>query len=604
MKQGEFGSGKKTRTDLQNQVSELKKQLNYNKKIEDLQNGIEKETKAKGAQSDEVKALQKQLADAKKESVNKFPNLSSVELERQIKTNQSKIDKGDYFKVPFVKKKWQSNERWIQNNKRLTNLKNKLREHVKDAMESEKSRYMRFLDATNRWGRRVIFFGSNAVYTKLASAAMLGSFAHRIPEQLIGLGYKKLFPRLGNISPESSYNIEAEKKFYEEFLNPKKFIKNTWDIAKTGQTELSKELGHHSNRYHIPIVDLFAADSHIMIKDPVKRATFEATFLNHLKFYSDNNVDYSHPLIMESARQAAYKAAEYEIFQDSGSITKNNAINIGKYFNEIEKNAIIENKSEVPFEKIGGNLKYTIPFLKNFFIPINTVPLNIVRRVFLPFKIPYLLVKAMSESSKIKKGISTLSTEEADLIFRQLKKGTIGTAYWTLGFCIAGQFAGGLYTRFDPDKKRKKGIAKSNELDFLGMDINHNIQHTPQLTALQMGATARIVYSHYVDDEDANAFTATMTATTALGGSAIDQMPTPRFTKDALNAASNPYDYERFKTNLVRRVGYVKGMNLLKMMGYGDGYNNEDEDNAKSTGFQKIGGGLSGSKFKKKFQKP
>ena len=55
-------------------------------------------------------------------------------------------------------------------------------------------------------------------------------------------------------------------------------------------------------------------------------------------------------------------------------------------------------------------------------------------------------------------------------------------------------------------------------------------------------------------------------------------MPTPRFTKDALNAASNPYDYERFKTNLVRRVGYVKGMNLLKMMGYGDGYNNEDED--------------------------
>ena len=49
-------------------------------------------------QSKEVKALQKQLAEAKKEAINTYADVASADLEKQIRTVQTQIDNGDYAK--------------------------------------------------------------------------------------------------------------------------------------------------------------------------------------------------------------------------------------------------------------------------------------------------------------------------------------------------------------------------------------------------------------------------------------------------------------------------------------------------------------------------
>ena len=56
---------------MQKQLADLKSQLNLNNRIENIKKGIVEATKKKGEQSEEVKALQKQLADLKSEDLKK-----------------------------------------------------------------------------------------------------------------------------------------------------------------------------------------------------------------------------------------------------------------------------------------------------------------------------------------------------------------------------------------------------------------------------------------------------------------------------------------------------------------------------------------------------
>lgn len=478
---------------------------------------------------------------------------------------QRKIDKGVGPKLQAPKRKWETDSEWIKNNQEKANLQQKLRNMEHKAYDSQKSMYMRGLDWTNRWGRRVIFFGANAVYTKLSSAAVLGSFIHRPFEQIAGKVNAKLFPSLAEGAPiEGNINMTAEAKFYKEFLNPKKFAQNIWSQAATGETPLSKELGRHSNEKHIPIVDLFAADVHVMIKDPVKRATFEAAVINHLKFYADNSIDGTHPLMLESARQAAYKAAEYEIFQNSPKTTSK----INKFFNELEKSGVVDRNMPGSWNKLKGNAEYTAASLYHFFVPVNSVPVNIFERIGLGLMTPKTMAKAWSLNKDIKNGILSLSQQDSDLLMRQLKKGQIGTAYWTLGFILGGSVLGGLYTRYYGDKERKDK-PKINAMNIGDTNVPKDVQHTYQFQSSQMGATWRTVHDHYIKDKGASQMEAIAKATAATGGAALEQIPSLEQGVKAVEALQSSAAGEKWIKDLKKRIGIGKATSLLQMMGYG-----------------------------------
>lgn len=504
-------------------------------------------------------------------------------LKKEGEAAQRKIDKGVGPSLKLPTRKWESDPEWIKNNREKANIQQKLRNMQQVAYDSQKSKYMRFLDWGNRWGRRVIFFGANAVYTKLASAAVLGSFIHRPAEQLLGKLNKRLFPNIAKNAPiEGNINMAAEAKFYKEFLNPKKWAQSIFQQAKSGETTLSKELGKFSNKNHVPILDLFAADVHAMIKDPVKRATFEAAVLNHLKFYADNSIDGTHPLILESARQAAYKTAEYEIFQNSAS----KASGIKKFFNELEKSGVVNANMPDTWNKVKGNAQYTAASLYHFFVPVNTVPVNIIKRVGLGIRTPLTMAEAMNKNKAIKEGILNMSQEESDLLMRQLKKGQIGTAYWTLGFILGGSAIGGLYSRYYPDKERKNA-PKINEMELGGQDIPKDVQHNTQFQSMQMGGTWSTVYNHFIDDKGASQMEALAKATAATGGAALESVPTLNEAGKIYEALKDPYSGKKFVEDLKNRVGIGKAASILTMMGYG-----EDDDAGRRLG---SGGGAGGS---------
>ncbi|MEI7509105.1 MAG: hypothetical protein WCJ62_06530 [Flavobacterium sp.] len=567
---GKYSEKAPTRTDLTKQLASLKSQAALLSKIEGIENGIASAIKKRGESSKEVAELQKKLAETKKESQNKYANLSAIELKKQANAIQSKIDKGEYFKLPQTKRTFENDPEWVKNNREKIKLTNELKNLQIDAFDSQKNKYMKAVDWVNRWGKRVIFFGSNAVYTKLSSAAVLGTFVHRPFEQALGKLNIKLFPSIAErATMEGNINLATEKKLYLEFLNPKKFAKNTWQIAKGGSTELSRELSMFHDNHHVPIVDLFAADSHIMIKDPVKRATFEAAMQYQMDWYADHNIDATHPLILESARQAAYKRAEYEIFQNNSK----DASAVSKFFNELEKEGIIQSNLPGIGNIRKGNIKYTKAALYHFLVPVNTVAMNILKRVGLGLKAPSVLVEAMAKNKDLKNGIENMTADEANLIMLQLKKGQIGAAYWTLGFIVAGQAAGGLYTKYYSDKERKKGQPKADELTIKGLDISKNVQHNIQLTSLQMGSTWGMIYNHYIDDKGASQMQAIAAATAGVAGSVIEHIPTAQLGIRIYEATKDEYGGKKFMKDLTQRVG----INKAKLVGELMGYNFEEE---------------------------
>jgi hypothetical protein len=273
-----------------------------------------------------------------------------------------------------------------------------------------------------------------------------------------------------------------------------------------------------------------------------------------------------------------------EIFQNSSK----NATGINKFFNELEKSGILNNAQPDAWSKVKGNLQYTGASLYHFFVPINTVALNIMKRIGLGIRTPLTMAEAMAKNKDVKDGILNMTQDESNLLMAQLKKGQIGTAYWTLGFILGGSLLGGAYTNYDADKRRK-GL-KSDEMinPITNEKISKNVQHNYQLQSAQMGATWGIVYSHYIKDKGASQIEALTAATAATAGSMIKSVPSAEEGMKVGGALTNPGEGKKFVTDLKRRVGIDKTKsaieNVQNLMGYGE----EDKPNMG-------GGGSSGS---------
>ncbi|MCW3111364.1 MAG: hypothetical protein JWQ09_5870 [Segetibacter sp.] len=567
-------SAKKPVSELRKQVNELRVQARNQAKIEELEKGILAKTKSKGESSPEVKALQKQVAELRKNLINDVPELSAEKLRKEADVIQKKIDEGDFFKTPLVKRTWETNPEWLKSNKEKGDLNTRLKKMEQDAMNSKKSAYMRGLDKTNRWGRRVIFFGANAVYTHLASSAVVGSLLHRWPEFIVGKGINKMFPRLAEGAPiEGNLSLKTEAKFWWRIINVAQTAKNTKDIFMRGETDMSKELSKRPHEDVIPGVDFFAAGGHQAIKDPIVEATTLASQEAYMDYYRSHGIDETHPLMLEAARQQSYNRAQYEIFQN----TAKNASIIKSWFNQLEKKAIKNNISDNWYDRVKGNAQYSAKSIYDFMVPINTAPTNMVDRQMLSLRLPDKLIKAWNENGNLKKGIDRLSAEDKDLLLLQLKKGTVGAFYWTLGSLLAGSAAGGLYNKFYSDKDREKaqnggGLdPQSGYLNLLGTNVPKDWQHNYQFQSLQNGATWSMIYNHYRNDSDETISGSFMKAGFGTTEAISEQVPSIKSVFDLKEAGTTSHGEEKYIKNLKRRIGINKVKDLSKLMGYNIG---------------------------------
>lgn len=429
-----------------------------------------------------------------------------------------------------LKEKFESDNDWVKARQRLANANLKMQKIKSVAYNSKKN----IIQKSLMWFTKAIRFSilfSYDVLTKLASAAVIGGAIKRIPEQLIGSVYSKVYKGIAEKAPiEGFVYAKSEVKFAKEFLDPIKFVKNSLNILKEGETELSKRVGGmiHEDLAEISMpgeqktkllkllkkglkvsdfILSFPGNSHMMIKDPLKRATYYASYENAIIWAEKNGLDINDPLVINTIENAAYKRANYEIFLEDNALSRK--------FKEF--------KATLDKNGTGGA---ALKALIDFAIPISTVPTNIVRRVFStsPLGLAKGIYQAEVAKKALKKSIDNLETEQADAIMRQLKQGTLGTALWMLGWFGYASF-GGLYTKFDPNKKREEGELLSDEMEINGHMILKPVQHALPLEVIQMAATARRIYENYIDNKGASSITALTAAGLGSIGSMIEQVP-------------------------------------------------------------------------------
>src|SRR5262249_27593832 len=135
----------------------------------------------------------------------------------------------------------------------------------------------------------------------------------------------------------------------------------------------------------------------------------------------------------------------------------------------------------VPFgSKVGATaLKILFPIVK--------VPTNIVAET-MQYSVG-TVTGSLRLANAFRRGIDTLKPGEADLIMRELKKGSVGAAGILLGYLNADKI-GGYYQRGQKRDKSDVGFAK---IRVFGVDIPTYLIHNPLLETLQIGATIRRV---------------------------------------------------------------------------------------------------------------
>lgn len=422
------------------------------------------------------------------------------------------------------------NNDWVKANQKQIAAEFQLKQIKRKAFESSKNLYQKTLMWLGRTVRLFVLSGTNVLY-KLSSAAVIGGALKRLPEQAIGSVYSQAFKGIAEKAPiEGQLNVDAELKFYKEFFNPKKFAVNSWEILKKGESLLSQKYGKGGYE-HIPILYL-PTDLHQIIKDPLKRATFEASFRNAMHNMAAQGMDIQDPLVVNAMETASYKRAMYEIFQEDNALSKK----FTAWKEQMEKN---------------GNAGATAKFVADFLIPVSTVPTNIVKR--LASTSPLGLIRGSKMViDAYRKGIESLQPDEADAVMRQLKQGTLGTALWLIGWFGYKSF-GGLYNKFDPDKKRNTGDLVSDEMSIDGHMIAKPVQHALPLEGIQMAATSRRIYEHYREG-GSGTFSAIYHAGMGTIGAALKQVPIISTVVHGVEATTNPYDADKFKEDMKGRV--------------------------------------------------
>lgn len=512
------------------------------KDFEGLANKIYDDLKETGVKKDDIREYlsnYEPLHEEAKETEAKRLGAKERSLNKQLETGNIR----DYSRKPKIV--FKKDNDIIRAEQRVADAEYELKQEKARSYKATEKGYQRGLNWIIRWERRSVL-ASPMILEKLASAATIGAAVNRIPKQLIGGAYGAIFKGLRDKAMiEGGLNMNAELKFWKEFTDPKKFAKNAVEILKTGASPLTRKYTEQAHDHYAGYDALM--DLHAIIKDPPKRATFEASMRYATEWAAEHDLDYTDPLIKRSLELAAFKRAEYEIFQENSGIAKR----VNDFINSERKRTDVE---------------ATKKFLYRFLIPISTVPLNIARRigssvVGLPHGL-YLTREAY------KKGIDNLTPEQADYILRQVKNGSVGLAYFTIGMFASKAIMGGVWNKDDrKGKTSTPGQAGFNEMKPFGVPIDKRIQHAMPLFLMQLGATTARVYNHYTDvptdsPEFQQMLKNTAKAMAATTGAVVDEIPMVQEPVQAVEALSDPYERTKFGEDLKRRVGFSIAQDL------------------------------------------
>lgn len=518
-----------SKDEIEVKVRDINGQLQQLRKLEDMASG--EPPKKTGFQrrevSDAERALIKLVNDAKREGGYGIPDpetqlKSAVQALKTRWTHQltdlnEQIARGDFARKQ-PKKPVELDPEASRLKLELEKAKDAIRKGQAELASKNRTKADKVLDFIVKW-RRGYVLSSPVVFAKLTSAAVQ-RMVFTPMEELVGMGLSKL-PGVRDVASRaageapSSFDIEI-RAFAEGFS---KMMGDIAHVMKHGEMDIGTLYGKKHYDLAPSFMD-YIGRLHAALKTVPKRAAFTRSLALRTDAAARAGLDITDPMVQMRLSIEAYKDGNRAIFMVDNWLTSRWRI-----------------ATQVRIDKETGNPTLRSKALHTaarFALPVVNVPTNIVAET-----LNYTLGSAIGGAKVaywLAKGIKGLKTEEADIIMRQLKKGSVGLFALALGYYGADSIGG----YYQPGEKRRKGDVQWGDMRIFGITIPKYLLHNPLLMTMQLGATIRRVAESKVSrtSRDTRGFVDGM-ATALLG--LLEDVP---FVKETIEL-SKLYDQQR-----------------------------------------------------------
>lgn len=435
------------------------------------------ELEAAKARRDALRAQLEELRDMQNPKLTpeqKALNTLKKRTANRIADYQERIAKGDFSARP--RKSVVLDPEAMRLQAEAERVKKQFKRGVDLEKLRQRSGLERGADWITRWRRGFILSGP-VTLAKLTSAA-IQRIGFTPVEEAVGGAISKLIPQVAaKAAREGGFNSRALAKGFSSSIT--QGMEDAWRVLRTGQSDLDILYGKEALE-NPRAIDLFG-HAHGALKSPAKRFEFTLSLEKRTAHAIRNGVDIQDPMVQTSLIINAYKDAIKAIFLQDNIVS------------DAYKNALrfMERKQKGTGEvSTAGKALATGA---RVLLPIVKVPTNIVAETF-QYALGSItgsarLARAMS------RGMENLKPEEADIIMRSLKKGSVGAAVMALGY-FNPDVIGGYY---QPGEKRKKGDVKAGNVKLYGHNIPSYLLHNPLLETLQIGATVRRVADSHIN---------------------------------------------------------------------------------------------------------
>lgn len=518
--------GQKTR--MENRIKELENAINKRERITRNRTTIKPDA--------ELEKLQERVKSLKEDYDATFPKeprppmsdaqrLKALEkrLEKKQKTIQEKVQNQDFSEPvkrdalnPMAIKQDVSGKYTPEERAQATRIIAAQAEvgKIEKRYARMKSEAERANEPLTKWVQRKLInyvrgsmLSAVSVIEKLG-AASAGRIVTRPVKTAIGAAVSKVIPGIAEKAA-----IEGSKGLKNDFQNEanavaKAVTTGIMDIGRTltGRgTSISNAFGKKENylssgRYASVEASQLIGLMHDSLKAPAFRSEFEGVMGNLImnEKLNDRPIDNETLFVLG---QRAYDYAQRVKFGESRKLT-----------DAIQKHVLdpLDNNELTPIQAIGTFL--------HIVMPIHKIATNVIAQSFesSPFGLTKGLVKA--GAAKIK-GIDNLSPDQADIIMRNIKNGTFGTAMYALGLFGGGKVIGSFYQKYDKDEDKNK--AKYNTVQIGGYRIPAALLHLPEFNSMFMGATTKRIYEEDLaakDKEGASKYTPSEAKFRGIGG--------------------------------------------------------------------------------------
>ena len=354
-------------------------------------------------------------------------------------------------------------------------------------------------------------------------------------------------PVLNIIAEKSAIEGRAGRKDIDAYV--KGFLKGAREFKNVAQGKPSEIEALFDKPNYIPAGILgFPGNIHAAVKNPTFRANYELGLRRYFEFASDHGLDIEDPSVQRQAELAAYKYAQRSIFKQDNTIVKSyNAINS------------FLKKNKYPIVRAFG-------YLADEFLPIVKVPTNFFLQAL---EYQFVGISGLNNIRKAaKKGLENITPEEADVIMRQMKNGSVGLTLMAIGWALPEVF-GGFYVK---GQQKDDDKPKNDAMKVAGQDIEKTFLDHPAFLALRIGATVRNYWDDNVDEtmETGEKLDTLRKGIAAAELGLISELPFTHFEKDF----GKYTDFSRMDVN----AGEIAKSNIPGFVQEFAGYLDRDED--------------------------